>query len=162
MACGGPAGEVSGGVTAALGRVRAYELAGDALRLKDAGDETVLSYAASAPGVEGSWTVISVLYDDAIRSVVAGSELTADFSADGTISGSTGCNGLHGTYTLDGNKLDVGPLSAPTKACPTPELSGQEAGYLSALESAVRIDQVGAELTLLNANGQKAVTLTPG
>ena len=160
MACGGPPGDVSRKVTAALARVRAYELAADTLRLKDAGGETVLSYAASTPGVEGSWTVTSVLYADAIRSVVAGVDLTADFSADGTISGSTGCNSFHGDYTLDGSKLHVGPLTATKEACPTKEATEQEAGYLSALESAVRIDQVGPELTLLNAKGQMAVTLT--
>ena len=160
-ACGGPADEVSRDVTAALARVRAYELAAEnALRLQDAGGETVLSYAASTPGVEGSWTVISVLYDDAIRSVVAGADLTADFSADGAISGSTGCNSFRGDYTLEGKRLNVGPLTATEKACPTTEAAEQEAGYLSALESAVRVDQVGAELTLLNAKGQQAVTLT--
>jgi len=101
-----------------------------------------------------------VLYDDAIRSVVAGVELTAEFSADDTISGSTGCNSFHGPYTLEGRSLNVGTLSATMKACPTTEASKQEAGYLSALESAVRIDQVASGLTLLNAKGQKAVSLT--
>jgi heat shock protein HslJ len=160
MACEGPAGEVSRAVTAALARVRAYELTADGLRMKDAGGRTVLSYAVGTPGVEGSWTVISVLYDDAIRSVVVDTDLTAEFSADGTISGSTGCNSFHGDYTLDGRKLHIGPLSATKKACPTKEASDQEAGYLAALESAARIDQVGPDLTLLNAKGQKAVTLT--
>jgi heat shock protein HslJ len=130
------------------------------LRMKDAGGETVLTYAAGAAGIEGSWTVLSVLYDGAIRSVVADTEPTADCSADGTISGSTGCNGFHGPYTLQGKKLNVGPLTATKKACPTTEASDQEAGYLSALESAVRIEQAGPQLTLLNAKGQKAATLT--
>ena len=160
MACGGPADEVALEVNAALGRVRTYELAADMLRMKDAGGETVLTYAAGTPGVEGGWTVVSVLYDDAIRSVMAGTDLTADFSADGTISGSTGCNSFRGDYTLEGKKLDVGPLTATEKGCPTAEASRQEAGYLAALESAVRIEQAGPQLTLLNAQGQKAVTLT--
>jgi heat shock protein HslJ len=159
-ACAGPANEVSRHVTAALERVRAYELTGETLRMKDAGGAAVLTYAASTPAVEGSWTVTSVLYDDAIRSVVADVELTADFSADGRISGSTGCNSFHGDYTLEAKKLHVGPLAATKKACPTTEASEQEAGYLSALESAVRIDQIGPGLTLLNAKGQQAVTLT--
>lgn len=159
-ACAGAAGEVSDKVTAALGRVRAFELAAGTLRLKDAGGKALLTYAAGTPGVEGSWAVISVLYDGAIRSVGADTTLTADFSADGTISGDTGCNSFHGPYKLDGRQLSVGPLAATKKACPTEEASAQEAGYLAALESAVRIDQVGRDLTLLNAKGQKAVTLT--
>ena len=82
--------------------------------------------------MEGDWTVISVLYDDAIRSVVVDTDLTADFSADGTISGNTGCNSFRGDYTLEGEKLRVGPLTATKDACPTKEASEQEAGYLAA------------------------------
>ena len=159
-ACGGPAEDVSREVTTALARVRAYEIRADQLHMKDAGGETVLSYVAGMPGVEGDWTVISVLYDDAIRSVVVDTDLTADFSADGTVSGNTGCNSFRGDYTLEGEKLRVGPLTATEDACPTTEASEQEAGYLAALESAVRIEQAGPELTLLNPKGQMAVTLT--
>ena len=146
-------------MTTALGRVRSYQQAADTLRLKDADGKALLSYTAGTPGVEGSWNVISVLYDDAIRSVAGDAHLTADFSADGTISGNTGCNDFHGDYTLDGKRLHVGPLTAAKKACPTTEASKQEAGYLAALESAVQIDQAGPELRLLNAQGQMAVTL---
>ena len=80
-ACGGPADAVSRRVNTALGRVRAYEVRDDTLQMKDAGGETVLTYVANKPGVEGDWTVVSVLYDDAIRSVVVDTDLTADFSA---------------------------------------------------------------------------------
>ena len=159
-ACSGPADEVSRAVTTGLARVRAYEIRADALQLKDAGGETVLTYVASTPGVEGEWTVISVLYDDAIRSVVVGTELTADFSADGTLSGNTGCNSFRGDYTLEGRTLRVGPLTATKDACPSKDASEQEKGYLAALESAVRIEQTGPELTLLNSKGQMAVTLS--
>ena len=158
-ACSGPAGAVSREVNAALARVRSYAIRDDALQMKDAGGATVLSYIADTQGVEGDWTVVSVLYDDAIRSVVVGTDLTADFSADGTISGSTGCNSFRGDYTLDGEKLHVGPLTASKDPCPSKEASRQEAGYLAALESAARIEQAGPELTLLNAKGQMAVTL---
>ena len=159
MACGSPADEVSREVTAALARVRTYEQAADTLRMRDAGGAALLTYAAQAAGIEGDWTVLSVLYDDAIRSVEPDTDLTAGFSADGTISGDTGCNGFHGPYTLEGDKLDVGPLAATKKACPTKAASQQEAGYLAALESAARIERAGPQLTLLDAEGQMAVTL---
>ena len=159
-ACGGPADEVSRAVTAGLGRVRAYAITADTLQMKDAGGETVLSYVGGTPGVEGDWAVISVLYDDAIRSVVVGTELTADFSADGTLSGNTGCNGFRGDYTLRRREAARRPLTATKDACPSKDASEQEAGYLAALESAVRIEQAGPELTLLNSKGQMAVTLS--
>ena len=106
--------------------------------------------------------MISVLYDDAIRSVATDTKLTATFGADGSLTGSTGCNSFHGSYTLDGTAIEVGPLAATKKACASKEASAQEAGYLAALESAVRIDQVADDLTLLNAKGQMAVTLKRG
>jgi heat shock protein HslJ len=159
MACGAPADDVARKVTAALARVRSYERRDGALRMKDAGGATVLRYTAARSGVEGDWTVISVLYDDAIRSVLAGTEPTAEFSGDGRVTGSTGCNRFDGPYTLEGDKLSVGPLTAGKEPCPAKEAAAQEEGYLAALESAVRIEPAGPQLTLLNAKGQKAVTL---
>ena len=158
--CGSPADEVAAKVLAGLAQVRSYESAGDTLRMHDGGGRTLLTYTAARSGVEGRWTVLSVLYGDAIRSVVADTEPTADFSADNTISGSTGCNEVHGPYTLDGRRIDIGPLGATRKACPTKDASDQEAGYLAALESAVRFEQAGPQLTLFNAKGQMAATLT--
>ena len=160
MACGSPADEVSRAVTAALARVRTYEQTATTLRMEDGVGKTVLTYAAGATGIEGSWTVVSVLYDDAIRSAVAGAEPTAEFSPDGKLSGTTGCNDFDGPYALQGRTLDIGPLTATEKACSSEEATEQEAGYLAALESAVRIEPAGPQLTLLNAEGQKAVTLT--
>lgn len=160
MACVGPADAVSRKVTAALPRVREYELAEETLRLKDGGGDVLLTYAASRPGVEGSWDVTSVLYNDAIRSVVGDVPLTAEFGADGSITGSTGCNTFSGQYSLQGEAIEIGPLASTRKACGSEEASTQEAGYVAALESAVKIDQVGDGLTLLNAKGQMAVVFT--
>ena len=116
--------------------------------MKDADGETVLSYVANKPGVEGNWTVISVLYDDAIRSVVVDTELTADFSADGTISGNTGCNSFRGDYTLEGEKLRVGPLTATKDACPTTEALRAGGGLpgRTRVRSADRAGRPGADV----------------
>lgn len=157
--CGSPADEVARKVLAGLAKTRSHATAGDTLRMQDSAGRTVLTYRADRAGIEGGWKVLSVLYRDAIRSVAADTEPTADFSADDTVSGSTGCNEFHGPYTLDGRKIDIGPLSATKKACPTKEATEQEAGYLAALESAVRFEQAGPQLTLFNDKGQMAVTL---
>ena len=160
MACIGPADEVSRKVNAALPRVRSYSASAQSLRLLTGDGDELLTYSASTPGVEGSWEATSVLYDDAIRGVVTGTELTAIFADDGGVSGSGGCNTFRGDYSYSAGKLEIGPLAATKKACTTPEgAAEQEQGYLAALESAVRIDQVGDGLTLLNAKGQMAVTL---
>ena len=157
MACAGPADAVARKVNAALPRVRRVERDGQTLRMQDDDARPLLTYLASAAGVEGSWSATSVLYDDAIRGIVTGAQPTAHFSDDGGITGFTGCNSLSGSYTLDDEKLAIDPLATTKKACPSQEASEQEAGYLAALQSAVRIDQVADGLTLLNAKGQMAV-----
>ena len=37
--------------------------------------------------------------------------------ADATVSGNAGCNDYTGSYTVDGEKLTIGPLAATKKAC---------------------------------------------
>ena len=159
-ACIGPAQEVAEKVAPALDRVRSYEAGADTLVLKGDGGEPLLRYRASTPGVAGAWEAVSVLYDDAIRGVIEGATPTADFGADGKVTGSGGCNTFSGPFEVDGAKLRIGPLAATRKACPEPDgADAQERGYLAALESVVRFEQAGPRLTLLNAKGQMAVTL---
>lgn len=157
IACDGAAGRVAASVTEGFGIVDGYAISGEKLRLTAGGAE-VLSYDAQPAGVEGSWTATSVLYGDAIHGIVTGTKLTAVFAADGTVSGSGGCNMFNGPYTFDGGPLDVGPLAATRKACKSPPRAGeQERGYLAALESVVRAEQAGDALTLFNSQDQMAV-----
>jgi heat shock protein HslJ len=123
MACIGSADAVAQQVNAALPKVRAYTIDGDTLRMQDAGGAVLLRWSANEPGVEGSWDVTSVLYDDAIRGVEQGTELTAVFGSDGTLTGSTGCNSFRGSYTLDGTRIKIGPLAATKKACASQQAS---------------------------------------
>ena len=159
--CTGPANEVSTRVLAALGEVATHSASGTGLRLDDAGGEALLTYATSRPTVEGSWSAISVLYDNGIRSVIEGTNLTADFGADGRVSGSGGCNSFSGSYTADGDTVKIGPLASTEMACTAPKgIDAQEAGYFAALASARSFEQVGDRLTLLDAKGRMAVIFT--
>ena len=157
-ACPGAAGEVAARVTSALDRVAAYEIAGKTLRLHSAAGDELLAYRATVPSPEGRWEAVSVLYDDAIRSVIIDTSLTADFAGDGHVSGSGGCNSFSGSYEASGSKLRIGPLAATQRACAESDRNEQEQGYFAALESARSFEQIGDQLTLLNAKGQMAVT----
>lgn len=160
-ACPGTAGETATRVTSALGRVAGYAISGRTLRLSAQSGDVLLTYRARAASVEGDWVVVSVLYDDGIHSVVTGTKPTAAFGSDGTLSGSGGCNTFSGPYSADGEHVRIGPLAATQRACDGPEgANEQETGYFAALDSATRIEQVGDELTLLNAKGQRAVSFT--
>lgn len=159
-ACVGAAQQVADRVSAALADVRSFSAGADTLVLKDDGGTPLLRYRAGADGVAGAWEVTSVLYDDAIRGVLTGTTLTAQFGAD-EVRGSGGCNTFSGPYAQDGARLTIGPLAATERACATPEgADEQEQGYFAALASVVRFERSGRTLTLFNAKGQMAVTLT--
>ena len=159
-ACAGAAQKVADRVSATLEQVRSHEARPDTLVLQDGAGDPVLRYRASTPGVAGAWEVTSVLYDDAIRGVIEGTRLTADFKDAGTVAGSSGCNTFSGPYEEDGARLRIGPLVTTEIACTEPEgVDEQERGYVAALASVVRFEQAGPKLTLFNAKGQMAVTL---
>ena len=161
IACDGAAGRVAASVTEGFGMVDGYAISGETLRLTSGG-EVRLTYAAQPAGVEGAWTATSVLYGDAIHGIVTGTKLTARFGADGTVSGSGGCNTFKGPYVFDSGPLDLGPLSATRKACKSPRAGEQERGYFAALESVVRVEQAGDGLTLFNSQDQMAVIFRRG
>jgi heat shock protein HslJ len=157
VGCPGPLEAVEREILDRLARVTNYEVASARLNLLD-GDETVLLYDESKATIEGSWLTLSVLYDDAIRSVILDTELTAEFTAEGTVSGSGGCNRFTGEYTVTGDEISIGPLASTRMACESEEVSRQEAAYFAALESATTWEQTGNELILKNDAGQMAVT----
>lgn len=76
-----------------------------------------------------------------------------DFGPDGTLSGNGSCNKLSARYTLEGNKLSIGPIVTTRMACPEALLE-QEDRVLTALERAARaaVPPHGF-LTLWDANG---------
>jgi heat shock protein HslJ len=162
-ACGPVETAVETAVLTRLGKVAGYTVAADKLTLTDASGATLLTYAAAKGGVEGAWEANGYLNagKTAFVSVVADTSLTALFGPDGSVSGSAGCNTFTGTYTVDGDKLTIGPLASTRKFCSPDEVMTQEADYLAALGSSVSFQNDGVNLTLLNAEGQRAVAYNP-
>jgi heat shock protein HslJ len=76
-----------------------------------------------------------------------------DFAPDGRLAGNGGCNGITSAYTLQGNRLTLGPLATTRKTC-NEVLMEQEDRVLTALERAVtaRVPPHGL-LELLDADG---------
>ncbi len=73
--------------------------------------EAAPSSSATLAGT--AWTVTSV----GGSFVDATNPPTMAFGADGTLSGTTGCNQYNGSYTVDGNDLTVGTLSMTMMLC---------------------------------------------
>jgi heat shock protein HslJ len=85
---------------------------------------------------------------------------TLAFAADGTFSGSTGCNRLVGSYKQDGSALTMAPGPMTKMACP-PDVTAQEDAILAALPKVASFTS-GTALVLTNAAGGTLLTYAPG
>jgi heat shock protein HslJ len=93
-----------------------------------AGSDAVASPAAGLPGT--SWA-LAAIGDTPVGDVVP----TLAFGADGTASGSGGCNTYNGTYAIDGATISFGPLISTKMACEGAANTTEQA-YLNALQGA--------------------------
>jgi heat shock protein HslJ len=140
MACVPPRDTVERAMTAALETTAGYIVTDDALELTDAVGTTVLRLrAAAAPGLIGTLWVATGINNGhgAVVSSLAleAARVTAAFADDGRITGFGGCNGFGGSYTRDGDSMQIGPVTATRKACIDPEGIGElEGWYFAALE----------------------------
>ncbi len=110
--------------------------------------------AAGAPPLVGKWRIDEVRGADRFD---AGKTLF-EAAADGRVSTTVGCNRIAGKPAIDGDSITFGPMAATRMACPPP-LDRLESKYLAALD-AVRSWRIeGTKLLLLDAKGERAVTL---
>ena len=163
MACGEPEGimEQETAYLAALEMASSYQFEDQRLILLDSEGRRVVDY------LEGRTFGLSetVWYlqnfnngNEAIVSVLEGSEITAYFDEDDHLSGTAGCNNYSGSYQVDGEKISIelGPLTM--MFCEQPEgAMDQETAYLGALESAVSYRILGDELVMQNEAGQEVL-----
>jgi heat shock protein HslJ len=93
----------------------------------------------------------------AVTSVIAGTQMDIQFGKDGTVSGNSGCNTYSGSYTVNGNQIQIGPLASTMMACEDPAgLMDQEQQYLAALQTATTYQIEGNVLQLRTADGALA------
>ena len=149
---------------AALEATERFSVSGSELTLQDGdGSElAVLTAREQAAGIAGSWTVTGYNNGaEAVVSPIVDTELTAELTEDGAVSGSAGCNTYTGGYTLEGDTVTIGPLASTRMACPEPEgVMEQEQQFMAALESAATWSIRGDILELRTGDDAIAVTLT--
>ena len=114
-----------------------------------------LAAAAQDAALAGSeWRVLGI----AGEAVPDGVEPLLRFGAEGSLTGSGGCNRFTAAYAIEGEGLSIGPLAATRMACPEPAMTVE--GQLFAAMAAVRgfardrtdlvlSDEAGAGLVLL-------------
>jgi heat shock protein HslJ len=162
MACVEPVMNQATEYLTALESAATYQIQGDTMELRDSGDNAVASFAAQPTSLAGtSWDVIGYNNGrEAVVSVIIGTELTAMFGADGSLTGSAGCNNYTGSYESDGDgSISVGPLATTRMMCSDPEgIMEQEQEYLAALQSAATYRMDGTTMEMRTAEGSLAVT----
>jgi heat shock protein HslJ len=108
------------------------------------------------PPIAGVWDLST--YNNgkgAMQTVLSGSQITADFRADGKLSGSGGCNQYNAQYTITAsNGITITQSITTLMACAEPVMQ-QETQYLSLLQQATKYEITGDQLTLFDKNGAK-------
>lgn len=139
---------------AALEKAESYYSDGTTLTLYGADEEELAAYEKSTVSLVGKWDVTS--YNNgkqAVVSVISTTSVTAEFGADGKVSGNGGINSYGGSYTTEGaNAISVGQLNSTMMAGPQ-EVMDQEAAYLKALQSATKYSISGDQLEMRDDSG---------
>ncbi len=85
-------------------------------------------------------------------------QTTLEIGADGTITGSGGCNRMSGKATISGENIKFAPLASTNMAC-SPAIMDQEGKFFAALMEvrAWRIDPARRKLALLDGAGKTLI-----
>lgn len=162
MACPDPVMQQGSAYLEALGSAASYDLKSGKLSLADSGGTTLATFSAQSADLAGtSWDVIS--YNNgqqAVVSVMAASQLTADFGLDGDLTGFAGCNDYNASYVTSGTDgLQFGPVASTRKFCDQPAgVVDQETQYLAALSTAATYRIDAGKLELRTADGAIAAS----
>ncbi len=165
MACPDDAMEQENSFMANLERTTSYRIDGSRMVLRASNGDVLMAFELSEPPalVGTRWKVTG--YNNgrgAVVSVKTGTELFFEFAADGTVTGSAGCNTFRSTYTRDGNAMKLTPAVSTRRACVEPGVMEQEATFLSAFGMVVAVTSEDNFMQLRGGDGEMVVTLVAG
>jgi heat shock protein HslJ len=106
-----------------------------------------------------SWHLVS--YGPESQQIPAAEGVTTlvQFTLDGQVSGSLGCNQFSGQYSVKGDKITFDQLISTLMACPEPQMSQESAGF-QVLTGTVKFQLDGNSLVIFDESGQNAIHLT--
>ncbi len=140
----------------ALGRAAAFSVTEEWLVLRDGqGGELVRLEVVAPVALEGTtWEALAYNNgEQALVSLVEGSEITAVFGDDGSLIGSSSVNRYTTTYSTSGETITIDAAIATTRKAGPERLMRQEAAYLAALPKTATWTIEGDELWLRDADG---------
>ncbi len=98
-----------------------------------------------------------------LQTPLAGTELTARFGADGSLSGSGGCNNYNGGFMAFDQTLRISNLSSSQKLCPAPDgIMEQEGTFLSLMHQAAKMAISAGQLEVFNSAGNRILVFRNG
>lgn len=96
----------------------------------------------------GAWKLAAYGPVDAPIPAVEGVDAGLTFNEDGTVSGNSGCNGLGGDYTVEGDEITFGEFVSTLMACDDPIMAQEEAAHKVMTGTATyKIDGEGLTIT---------------
>jgi heat shock protein HslJ len=104
----------------------------------------------------GQWRVAQV----AGSAVTGDARITLDLAADGTVSGTGGCNRYSSKAAIDGSTIAIGPVAATKMACSAVPME-QETRFFAALERVRSWRIIEGDLLLLDGHRDILVRLAP-
>ncbi len=102
-----------------------------------------------------SWNLTTLNGDDIAPPI----RVTAKFSADGMMSGTSGCNRYNVTYEVDGNSISIGTAMSTMMACNEASMAVENA-YIAALGATTSYQINDNTLTLFDAGGAAVATFS--
>ena len=103
--------------------------------------------AQESRSIVGSWELIEFGPAGSAMPAVEDSEAGLTFNEDGSVSGSTGCNGAGSEYTVDGDQIEFAPFVSTLMACEDPIME-QETTFHQVLNGTATYEIDGDTLTL--------------
>lgn len=149
----------------ALLQARHYRFRGTSLELIDHAGNTLVTLGPVSQTLAGSnWDAIS--YNNgrqAVVSLINGTTITAQFGADGRVTGSAGCNTYFAAYKVSGDSMAIDAPGSTRRACASPDgVMAQEAQFLQSLQLATRFRISGSRLELRDSTGALMAVLARG
>ena len=106
------------------------------------------------------WTLTGYAADGTLRQVINGSPVTLEFSDDGRITGSAGCNHYFAGYGMKGTTITIGQAGSTEMYCAATGVMDQESAYLALLSQAALVTAGNDSLTLADAKGTTILSFT--
>ena len=103
----------------------------------------------SAASLIGSWKLTSYSRADVLTPAVTDTEAGLTFKDDGTVTGTSGCNGFGGSYTVEDDKITFSEITSTLMACDDPRMA-QEGAVHQVLTDTATFKIEGNTLTLTN------------